>query len=196
MTAIRAFTSGGLTLAILLVAMSVPRTATAQNTTLRLLEQIVGRLDSMGNVSHSWSHLLPPGERFVVLADFNDEAVLDRNTGLVWEKSPLNAVVQWGGARYSCADRAIGNQYAWRLPSFAELASLIDRSGGSSGPTLPLGHPFAGVQPAGYWSASTNAVNTANAWIVDFAYGRVISTAKTDTQRIWCVRGGMNADQY
>jgi hypothetical protein len=148
------------------------------------------------DVQPSWGQALPAAKRWLVLEDFGGEAVLDRNTGLVWEQSPGTGVVTWGGARHSCADRVVGNQKAWRLPSFAELASLVDPSVPIPLVSLPPGHPFANVQPGPYWSASTNAVNPANAWFVLFDGGTVTSAAKTETLLVWCVRGGMNADQY
>src|SRR4030095_1945517 len=40
-------------------------------------------------------------ERFVVLADFNNEAVLDRETQLVWQRSPLSAT-KWVFALHNC----------------------------------------------------------------------------------------------
>lgn len=36
----------------------------------------------------SWDQKLPAATRFVVLMDWNNEAVLDRETGLVWEQAP------------------------------------------------------------------------------------------------------------
>ena len=41
----------------------------------------------------AWDQKLPASTRFVVLLDWNSEAVLDRNTGLVWEKSPATTVL-------------------------------------------------------------------------------------------------------
>jgi hypothetical protein len=142
-----------------------------------------------------WDRTLPSSTRFVVLSDMEGEAVLDRETGIVWQASLLGSTV-WGGARHSCANSAVGNKKGWRLPSFAELASLIDPSVPIPGPKLPPGHPFTNVQSGPYWSASTNAVNPANAWLVDFGNGGVTTTAKTETLLVWCVRGGMNADEY
>jgi hypothetical protein len=115
----------------------------------------------------AWDQKLPASTRFVVLTDWNSEAVLDRNTGLVWETSPQTATSTWSVARENCANKSVGNQKGWRLPSFPELSSLIDPSVAAPGPTLPPGHPFTNVQSASYWSASTNADAPTNAWFFD-----------------------------
>ena len=36
----------------------------------------------------AWSRKLPAATRFLVLTDWNNEAVLDKETGLVWERTP------------------------------------------------------------------------------------------------------------
>lgn len=131
---------------------------------------------------------------------FNSDAVLDKNTGLVWEKSPTTTVAtpeQWFLARVTCATiKTVGGQKGWRLPSMPELSSLVDPSVASGGPTLPPGHPFLNVQNTFYWSATTNAENSTVAWLVDFGTGNVGGSGKTNSFQVWCVRGGMNADQY
>lgn len=52
------------------------------------------------------------------------------------------------------------------------------------------------VQSANYWSASTNAEDPTDAWNVHFFNGNVDTGLKTYSGQVWCVRGGMNADQY
>jgi hypothetical protein len=150
------------------------------------------------NSTLRWDQNLPAAQRFVILAAFNNDAVLDKNTGLVWEKSPATTANPWGLARSTCLNKNVGGQKGWRLPAIAELTSLINPSVPSSGPALPPGHPFTNVLSLTYWSASTVTDNPANGWTVNFVSSDAVSNLnqKTDTFRLWCVRGGMNADQY
>lgn len=150
----------------------------------------------LSGVPPNWDKALPAAERFVVLAAFNNDAVRDNNTGLVWEKSPRPAPVTWNGARFTCINKNVGGQKGWRLPSIQDLASLIDPSVAPPGPTLTAGHPFKNVQSAGYWSATTSAEDTSDAWFVYFGIGFVDHDSKTHTGHAWCVRGSMNADAY
>jgi hypothetical protein len=73
------------------------------------------------NYTLRWDQALPAAQRFVVLAAFNNEAVLDKNTGLVWEKSPQTTTNTWLGACHDCLNKTIGGQKGWRLPSIPEL---------------------------------------------------------------------------
>ena len=147
----------------------------------------------------SWDQTLPVATRFIVLSNFASVAVLDRETGLVWERSPQTSTHDWTAARVECVGHRTGGRRGWRLPSVHELASLIDPF--VAAPNLPTGHPFTNVssadaQSAFYWSASTNQAFSTFAWRVDFGGGNVRNIDKTNTNRAWCVRGGMNADQY
>ena len=142
----------------------------------------------------AWDQIKGAG-RFLILTNWNREAVLDKETGLVWEQSPQTAPATWFNARFDCGNKTTGNRKGWRLPSVHELASLVDPSV-SPGPTLPAGHPFIGVLLANYWSATTSAEFPTLAWGLDFTGGGVFNADKTDNGQVWCVRGGMNADGY
>ncbi len=149
----------------------------------------------------AWDQQLPVATRFVVLTNWGSKAVLDKETGLVWEKSPDASVqLSWDTARAHCANSTTtGNRKGWRLPSVHELGSLIDPSV-FPGPTLPPGHPFLTGSPTiVYWSATTLAVNPVVAWVANFNNGELAATGNKsfiNYGRAWCVRGGMNADQY
>ena len=150
----------------------------------------------------SWDQTLPSATRFIILSNFNSEAVLDRNTGLVWEKSPTRVQASgqtWAVARLACANSTVGGQKGWRLASLPELTSLVDPT--QSSPSLPLGHPFTNVQFATtdtYWSATkyAEAANPTLAWIVSFGSGNVAIFNVNFGSQLWCVRGGMNAEAY
>ena len=76
-----------------------------------------------------------------------------------------------------------------------ELASLMDPT--QSNPELPAGHPFSDVQSAGYWSATTSAIDSSLAWRVAFSNGDVFSGGKSGIVNalfVWCVRGGQGVD--
>jgi hypothetical protein len=132
--------------------------------------------------------------RFVVLSNMNSAAVLDRETGLVWERTPSPEPTTWRGAQTSCNEFVtIGNRLGWRLPTVNELASLIDVS--RSDPALPAGHPFNGVQVSGYYfTATDDGRDTDNTWIVSFAGDGDLSNgmngSKDSSHYFWCVRGG------
>ena len=100
--------------------------------------------------------------RFDVLSQFNNEAVLDKETQLVWERQPSDINgdgdvepfpdeedrLSWNRARLHCADKEVGGRKGWKLSSFDQLASLVDTNSdlcNGGGPCLPDGHPFIGV---------------------------------------------------
>lgn len=163
---------------------------------------LLGFVEQIGAIPlESWDTKIPNvGTRFKVLSEFNGEAVLDKETQLVWQLSPNAATFPWPTTRDLCADGATGGRKGWRLPSLPELTSLVDPSVFTRGvPSLPPGHPFLNVQFALYWSATTDAVAPGNAWVVGFHLGGIRgvgSASKADSLNFWCVRGGMNADQY
>jgi len=145
----------------------------------------------------TWSDQIRGSGRFKALIDFGNAAVLDKETGLVWERSPSAATFNQSSAILHCNQLTVGGRLGWRLPGAQELATLYDPGNAGGNPDLPAGHPFAGVVSAEYWSAtySTDFANS-DAWIVDFsgANGVVTHFLKSDTFHAWCVRGGPGLD--
>jgi len=139
---------------------------------------------------------MPAAERFVLLSDFNNEAVLDKTTGLVWERSPQPSTVTWNEARTICVKKTVGGQKGWRLPSPADLRSLVGPFVDAPGPNLPPGHPFLNVQSSSYWSVVPEANLPDYARYVDVFLGNVLSFFKMYSFPVWCARGPLNADAY
>jgi len=132
--------------------------------------------------------------RFVVLSKFDDAAVLDRETGLVWERAPGSNQIDWFRAQFQCNRLTVGNRKGWRLPTIQELASLLDPSLAFTGvPALPNGHPFT-VAPVFYWSATSGSQNPDLAWGVIVNNASPITTNKVGLFFAWCVRGGQGVD--
>jgi hypothetical protein len=169
-----------------------------------------------GNLT-DWGRIKQPKERFAVLTNFDGEAVRDNETQLIWEKSPgdtnddgavdASDQIIWGspsegGARKYCADKLVGGRKGWKLPSFDQLASLLDVNSNPcenpNQPCLPKKHPFVGVLPENYWSSTVNAEEPTNAWNVSFNDPfnpsnpdfNVFSSPKADLRFVWCVRAG------
>ncbi|MBI4490502.1 MAG: DUF1566 domain-containing protein [Deltaproteobacteria bacterium] len=99
-----------------------------------------------------------------------------------------------GNALAHCYEREVGGRIGWRLPTIEELASLVDPNNPDGNPDLPAGHPFDNVQSSSYWSATTLANDTGNAWFVFFGNGSVGFGDKTSSLFVWCVRGGQGID--
>ena len=143
----------------------------------------------------SWDKKIPGSTRFKLVLD--GEAVLDRMTGLVWDKSPDTTTRDWFSARAHCYQREVGDRLGWRLPTIEELASLVDMEGDETGKKLPKGHPFVGVASVRYWSSTTCvAILTTHARDVNFSDGLVVRDHKGWKCNVWCVRGGYGHDAY
>ena len=142
----------------------------------------------------SWDQNLPAAERFVLV--MGGAGVLDKNTGLTWEQSPLTARQTWSAARFQCIRQGTGGQMGWRLPSIHELTSLVVPGNPAGGPDLPAGHPFLGVQSDFYWSATTLVDGPTSAWLVKFSNGDVFAVAKSNDVFVWCVRGSGPLSEY
>ena len=141
----------------------------------------------------SWDMTLPSATRFIVLSNLGSMAVLDRETGLVWERSPDGDGRRWQQAQSHCNNRVVGGRKGWRVPQAQELASLVDPGVAAPGPTLPPGHPFLGVGTI-YWTVTASTQVGPGSWVVDFFGGLVGAMGNDNLQSVWCVRGSSGAD--
>lgn len=141
-----------------------------------------------------------PNPRFAIYdagtpGNETDDVVLDKETGLVWERTPSTETMGWYSAITNCYRKYLGGRKGWRLPTVEELSSLVDPN--EAPLTLPSGHPFINVQLGAYWSSNTIAEATADAWYVEFTLGNQNNAGKDDgSLYIWCVRGGQGHDGY
>jgi hypothetical protein len=143
-------------------------------------------MKSLDDVPPIWSQLLSAtggcdSPRFdCVLAD---TAVLDRETGLVWEIDPEATTADWAASVEACLDSTSGTglnvRRGWKLPTVEEFQSLLQTS-------LPAGHPFTVVAAdlsASYWTATTAPGATTSAWRVQPSVGSATANAKTNVFR-------------
>lgn len=126
--------------------------------------------------------------------DQTDDVVLDKETGLVWERYPHSVHSSWSDACASCYNLELAGRKGWRLPSVEELTSLVDMNGDGTGCKLPSGHPFI-IYPGPFFSK--NKVEdpfTGGVWLLELGWGVVIPVPEGGNEAVWCVRGGQGHD--
>jgi hypothetical protein len=143
-----------------------------------------------------WGVVYSPNQRFEDVSDFGGEAVLDRETGLLWEQCPGQNLWNWQQAVFTCYEKTVGGRKGWRLPTVEELLSL-----GTPGNEafLPNSEPFCGTTAIiGYWAMTTDPVDPAYAFVVQNTGvpGKTGTGSKgtTVSHAAWCVRGGPGHD--
>jgi hypothetical protein len=136
-----------------------------------------------------------PEPRFT---DNLDGTVTDHLTGLLWLRDSTRFMnLTWSDALATCnmladdgAALTDGSMPGdWRLPNVWEIASLNDLS--QQGPALPQGNPFITGNAGTFWTSTTSASNTNQAWTLGMGIGRITSGPKRVTFQAWPVRGAM-----
>jgi hypothetical protein len=113
---------------------------------------------------------LAPASKYTVTTN----AVLDKATGLTWERGagPTNT---WQGAKAYCSALTLDSA-TWRLPTVKELQTLIDPT--TSTFSQP---PFTGPSPGGYWtSTEIDPTVGGTAWMVYFGQGQTYQNTESD----------------
>jgi len=118
-----------------------------------------------------------------------DGTIKDNVTGLLWQdQATVNnstTRTQADSITY-CNNLTLAGYDDWVLPSYSQLQSIVNF--GTSSPTKF--YPFLYVTSNLYWSSTTYAPNTSNAWVVDFNAGGTAGYGKATSYYARCVRGG------
>ena len=129
--------------------------------------------------------------------DNGNGTVTDHLTGLIWLKNAncfgdrtwLQALSDCNGLSAGYCGLTDGSSAGdWRLPNLRELKSHIDY--GVSAPAIRVTHPYINVQYTYYWTSTTFADITDNAWLVYMYSGVNNAFSKSITYYVWPVRGG------
>lgn len=154
-----------------------------------------GKEEVIAEIIRNWQNAHPADQRFVVLPTYSNEAVLDKETGLVWEMAPQTTAVTWNEARILCTTRGTGGHRGWRLPAPSEMRSLVGPAVDAPGPNLSPGHPFLNVQATSYWTVVPEANQPSYAKYLDAFLGNILSLTRIYTFPVWCVRGPVKMDE-
>ncbi len=154
-------------------------------------------MKTLDDIPGSWSRLLSStggcaSDRFDCVLE-GDSAVLDRETGIVWERTPSENTLDWDTAFTACRDRNVGGRRGWRAPTVAELQSLLDETTADG---LPVDHPFVYAGPnVTFWSSARDTASPAGRSLrVSIDDGTAVNDLNETAHRVWCVRGPGGVD--
>lgn len=130
------------------------------------------------------------------LQDNGDGTVTDQTNRLVWQKcsrgqtnnstcSGAATFANWATALAYCQNLTLAGK-TWRLPNVNELRSIVDYTTAS---TLINAAYYPATVAGPYWTSTTHAQTTANAWRVDFSTGLSVGFAKSNNLYVRCVSG-------
>jgi hypothetical protein len=120
--------------------------------------------------------------------DNNDGTVTDTYTGLMWQQETPDNLMTWEQALSYCENLSLAGYTDWRLPTIKEQRSIVDYS--RYKPAINLAY-FPDTNTSFYWSSTTYAGSTNNAWGVYFNYGyNHFDVNKNNYCHVRAVRGG------
>jgi len=115
--------------------------------------------------------------------------VTDSATSLQWQDDYSDNAgniknATWTAAIDYCEALTLGGHTDWKLPNKKELLSIVDYATYS----LAMSSVFQNTSSSNYWSSTTDANDTSDAWLVHFYYGDTNGYDKTNTNYVRCVR--------
>jgi hypothetical protein len=115
-----------------------------------------------------------------------EDTVTDSRSGLEWQRVVDANVYTWANAKTYCSDLIYAGFNDWRLPTRAELESIVDF--GVASPSIDA-VTFPNTPGAAFWSSSPYLGISGYAWYVYFDLGFSATAAPTATGNARCVRG-------
>jgi hypothetical protein len=117
--------------------------------------------------------------------DDDKKIVLDNITNLMWQDDTDSIKIKESfiNAKQYCDDLNLANFENWRLPTFMELMSIIDR--GENNPAL--NSIFKNSTFNKYWSNTFYKNDTNLAWVISFDYGKNSFQDINENYNIRCV---------
>lgn len=115
------------------------------------------------------------------------EIVRDALTGLEWQAIPFDGRMTWADAEKACRALRLGGHDDWRLPTRAELLSIVEDT--RHNPAIDI-DAFPGTPSEWFWTATPYAGDPKSyAWVVDFGYGSSGLDGRGGSGRVRAVRG-------
>ncbi|KJR41010.1 protein of unknown function DUF1566 [Candidatus Magnetoovum chiemensis] len=123
-------------------------------------------------------------------SDSTNDVVTDNLTGLMWPRNGNHGQMVWDSAIDYANSYTVCGYSDWHLPNVNELDSLVNAEEANPGSWLNA-QGFVNVQSSYYWSATTYAGNTGDAWLVSMWSGYVLYYNKSIIiYYAWPVRAG------
>lgn len=110
--------------------------------------------------------------------------VYDEASGLMWQREDDGRQRTYLRARFYCEALELGGFDDWRLPTLAEIQSIVDYER-----VVPTIDPiFAKTRPMNYWSSTSCADELDRIWVLYFGHGRTESVSTRSTCLVRAVR--------
>jgi Protein of unknown function (DUF1566) len=116
------------------------------------------------------------------------DVVMDKVTGLTWQRSPTAQTYSFQGAYSYCAGLSLGGAGTWRLPTRWELLTIVDSSLFKPAANLAI---FPTVLPQRYWTGfgtTNDKTGVASTYVVNFYDGSSEWGGATGANTAICVR--------
>lgn len=126
-----------------------------------------GTRQTTAATTYSWDKYFFVEDRYVLV--LGDTAVLDRETGLVWQRETTDSTWLWRDAVLLAAQYGSYSRRGWRLPTVEELSSL----GNLARLTSVEDHPFLNVKSDLYWTITKCEYDENRVYAVDNNTGSV-----------------------